>query len=133
MRRVHSLKTWPEYFQPSVSGIKTFELRDDDRNFQTGDTLILKEYVRCSECNDLGVVNPDGCGLESVPCLRCNGHKGDYTGHEARFVVTYVLRGPKFGLSSQYCVMAIKPLYAHIVGNLPVSDFPTSGEQTKEV
>jgi len=40
----HELKTWPESFRAVKHGIKTFEVRKDDRNFQVGDYLILKEY-----------------------------------------------------------------------------------------
>lgn len=41
---VHELKTWPEYFQEVVKGNKTFEIRKNDRNYQVGDILHLKEY-----------------------------------------------------------------------------------------
>jgi len=40
----HDLKTWPEYFTPVALGLKTFEIRKNDRNFAVGDTLRLYEY-----------------------------------------------------------------------------------------
>lgn len=40
----HGLKTWPVYFQAIIDGRKNFEVRYDDRGFQTGDTVILREY-----------------------------------------------------------------------------------------
>ena len=43
---VHELKILPNYFYDVVSGIKTFEVRFNDRDFQLGDQLLLKEYFK---------------------------------------------------------------------------------------
>jgi hypothetical protein len=40
----HELKTWPEHFMLVAIGLKTFEIRLDDRNFNVNDVLHLKEY-----------------------------------------------------------------------------------------
>lgn len=40
----HDLKVWPEYYEPVAAGTKKVELRLDDRGFQTGDVLHLREY-----------------------------------------------------------------------------------------
>ena len=41
---VHEMKILPQYYEDVSSGIKTFELRKDDRNVQAGDILLLKEW-----------------------------------------------------------------------------------------
>ena len=76
----HELKILPEYFEPIVDGKKTFEVRKDDRQYQVGDILILRET---------------------------NGHS--YTGREVRVVVTYILRDHNYNKDG-YCTMSIKPL-----------------------
>ena len=40
----HSLKTWPGFFAGLVDGTKTAEVRFNDRNYQVGDRLVLREY-----------------------------------------------------------------------------------------
>lgn len=40
----HELKIWPQYYCRVVDGSKTFEVRENDRGFQPGDTVTLMEY-----------------------------------------------------------------------------------------
>lgn len=40
----HKLKIDPQYFESVILGEKQFEIRKNDRNFQVGDQLILKEW-----------------------------------------------------------------------------------------
>ena len=90
----HELKTWGQYFQAIVSGEKTFELRKNDRDFQVGDKLLLKEY------NLLGITHVT------------QEMKGEYTGAEQMVEVTYILKHEpmknNFGIERGYCVMGIK-------------------------
>lgn len=42
--KLHSVKSWPEYYRPVVSGEKTFEVRvGDDRVYQVGDLIDMVE------------------------------------------------------------------------------------------
>lgn len=81
----HDLKVWPDFFPALVDGRKGFELRKDDRGFNVGDTLRLREYAP----------GPD-----------------EYTGKEIRCHVTYLLRGDEvmgaaFGVRPGYVVMSL--------------------------
>ncbi len=82
MKKIHTLKTWCNVYQATKDGIKTFEIRRNDRNFKTGDILVLQEY------------NPD---------------RKEYTGEVCAFVVTYMLQGV-FGLPKDMCAMSIKKI-----------------------
>lgn len=44
MKAVHELKIWPEFYLRVANGTKTFEYRENDRNYQAGDKVILKEW-----------------------------------------------------------------------------------------
>lgn len=41
---IHILKTVNPFFQDVVDGVKIFELRKNDRDYQLNDRLLLKEY-----------------------------------------------------------------------------------------
>lgn len=43
--RILTLKTWPANFGLSWDGLKTWELRKNDREFQVGDLLMLTEFA----------------------------------------------------------------------------------------
>jgi hypothetical protein len=82
VNKIHTLKTWPQYYKAVVSGEKTFELRKNDRGFKVGDVLVLQEY---------------------------NKHKEEYTGEMMSFTVTYILTGHSFGVKPGFVIMSIIP------------------------
>lgn len=41
---LHDLKIAPEWFETVRSGVKTFEVRKDDRDFKPNDVLLLREF-----------------------------------------------------------------------------------------
>lgn len=76
----HELKTWPGAFQAILDGKKTYEIRVNDRDFQVGDNLHLREF---------------------------DAEAGAYSGRELTVRVTYMTRGGEWGLPDNLCVMAI--------------------------
>ena len=77
---LHDLKIKPEYFNAVLEGKKTFEIRNNDRNFQVDDSITLKEF-----------------------------DEGQYTGRSiGTFEITYVLKGPCYGLQEGYCIFSFK-------------------------
>lgn len=93
MSKTHELKILPEYFNAVIDGSKTFELRNNDRDFQKGDTLILKEYETL-----FITVGQYGEELK---------RKGGYTGRTIEKQITYVLKDIP-GLYKNYAILAIK-------------------------
>lgn len=50
--KTHYLKILSNHFRDIVDGLKTYEIRKDDRNFQPGDYLILHSHTRMSYPDD---------------------------------------------------------------------------------
>ncbi|QYC51754.1 putative activating signal cointegrator protein [Proteus phage vB_PmiS_PM-CJR] len=44
MKKMHRIKIYPLYFRQVCSGMKKAELRINDRNYQIGELVIMKEY-----------------------------------------------------------------------------------------
>lgn len=42
--KVHDLKILPQWFEQQLRGLKRFEVRHNDRDYQVGDILILSEW-----------------------------------------------------------------------------------------
>lgn len=77
--RVHELKTVQPFFNQVAEGKKKFELRKNDRYFQRGDILVLREW---------------------------SNSVGAYMGNEVVVRVTTVL-DQFVGLQQGYCILSI--------------------------
>lgn len=84
----HDLKTWPEFYDALLAGTKPFELRKNDRGFEVGDELVLKEWDPKTE---------------------------QYSGRQTIRTVTYVLEhrpgagcAATFGLHEDYVIMGLE-------------------------
>lgn len=89
--KTHHLKTDPAEFNAVAACLKTFELRRDDRGFEQGDLLRLRQTVFSHSEME-------------------NGHPLVYTGETLIRWVSHILRGPAFGLEEGWCIMSILPL-----------------------
>ena len=79
-QQIHQLRLAANDFDDVAAGVKTFELRKNDRNYRKGDLLELMEFT-----------------------------EGRNTGRLIRAEVTYILEDYT-GLEDDYCIMAIKVL-----------------------
>ena len=85
MPETHTLKTISRYFHAVARGEKTFEVRRNDRAFQTGDILKLVEV------DDSGrYVDPFTCDQNALV-----------------FRITYLLQGGQFGIEPGFCVLGL--------------------------
>lgn len=80
---VHAIKILESFADAVNRGDKTFEVRENDRGYQKGDTvrfIVLYDY---------------GCEMISHPLMK------------KEYEITYVLSG--WGIKNGYCVFGIKP------------------------
>lgn len=83
---LHELKISPKYYDAVVNGIKTFEIRKNDRNYSVGDTLWLREF--------------DKDDIYQSP---------KYTGKECFAAITYIFNLKDFlSIDEDYVVLGIK-------------------------
>jgi len=79
-RQYHDLKCETEYYQAVEKGIKTFEVRLNDREYTVGDMVNIYETVQ-----------------------------GVYTGRQlAQKEIIYILGGGQFGIQKGYVVMQLR-------------------------
>lgn len=102
----HELKTLTQFFPFVKRGEKNFEIRVNDRNYQVGDTLRLREWIPCPECNGTRRVWPEGKRGASAHCDECGDmpDPGIYTGEECERRVTYITN---YGQTGNRVVMSL--------------------------
>jgi hypothetical protein len=77
---IHQLKVHPEYFELLRTGLKKFEIRKDDRPFEIGHVLSLKEWS---------------------PIDR------RYSGRQLHFKITCIYRGEHFGVMDGFAILGL--------------------------
>ena len=69
-RKCHYLKCWPQFFEPTASGLMPFNVRKNDRDFRAGDMVVMYEWDPNTASEAEG-----------------------YTGREVRGTITQVIEG----------------------------------------
>lgn len=90
-RKEHVLKTDPAVFQDVLDGKKTFEIRFNDRGYQVGDLIVLKETKFTGQQM-----------REGSPLI--------YTGREMQKQISYILSG--YGLQDGWVILGIQDIKA---------------------
>lgn len=99
--RVHVLKTDPEVFAAVLAGLKTHEIRLNDRNFAVGDLLELYETVF------------PGAEMKA-------GAELLYTGRTAKRTVSHIQTG--YGLADGWCILSFAAIAAPAPAQSSVDD-----------
>ena len=91
--KLHELKIKHEYLVDITVGLKTFELRKNDRDYQVGDLIHFIDIRSLDECRGDG----DCCNV--------------YIDEDALYKITYILKDvTEYGLDKDYCILGIKKL-----------------------
>lgn len=67
--KTHHLKTQHHFFEMVRIGIKPFELRQDDRDFWSGDVLVLQEIDQTGQATGRELVREVTCIVADGPWL----------------------------------------------------------------
>lgn len=107
----HVLKAHPPMFYAVKDGTKNFEVRKDDRAFQTGDTVEITYFEPPSAAVPPGSSFPQQPAPpwphKEVP-KEIKVRKNDLTPYYG--VITFVLRGNQYGVEDGYVVLALREL-----------------------
>lgn len=87
---IHELKTWPTYFTAVKEGRKTFEVRKNDRPYQVGDELLLKEFIP-ADYYDPGDIE-------------------GYSGEICHRKISYILKGGEFGIEKDTVILGLQAI-----------------------
>lgn len=101
MGKTHELKTDPEVFEAVAKGLKTYEIRFNDRDYQVGDTLVLLETAYT--------------GQEMKA-----GQPLEYTGRGCPFKVSHILTGPIYGLQDGWVIMSLESIHNRLLLDVAV-------------
>lgn len=107
--KVHELKTWTKGFEALVKGEKSYEIREDDRNFGVGDTLILKEFDAHAECDGKGYFWEGEQFAQKTRKECCPVPHGVYSGRSLVMKIVYKTNGGEWGLPDELCVLGVRP------------------------
>lgn len=91
--RIHELKTVAYAFDAVKAGLKRFEVRKNDRGFQSGDLVVLRRlYGPDDEVNEWRVGELDG------------------EADALTYRVGWLLQGGQFGIEPGYCVFQLEEI-----------------------
>lgn len=81
--QTHVLKEYPDNFADLILGSRTFEIRQDDRDFQPGDFVVIREFLPV-------------------------GDEGQYTGRQVQRQIQRIYNRPQLpGLQLGFCAMQL--------------------------
>ena len=103
-RRVHELKTDPAVFAAVLAGVKTHEIRLNDRDFQVGNALLLRETTAT------------GADMRLLP----RTYPLTYTGRIATRIVSHIQTG--YGLADGWCILSFAALANQPAPTVPPGD-----------
>lgn len=116
--KFHELKIKQEYLDAVKSGIKPFEIRKNDRDFQVGDIVNFKvvhndlvptNMYSIRELQEKGFTVVERNDPSTYPMKSFEVTKAD----EDVYQITYVLKDvPQYGLHKDYCIFGLKKLEA---------------------
>ena len=120
---LHELKIKKEYYLAVSSGLKTFEIRKNDRNFQIGDlihfipikmeTKIIKDMMEARAFEKITKTKPiENYNLETGGYIYMFRYEVEFEiPDDEVWQVTYVLKDvPEYGLDKEYCILGIRRL-----------------------